>query len=110
MCDLPSALMDSDPSDSLPDEFLSLIRTTNLWYGYLIIYLQTQHFQPTISRDDHHRIRHHANYYLILNNTLYIHGIYTILQRCLIHDEAEQVLNDFHSRPCGGHLSGMATA
>jgi len=33
-----------------------------------------------------------------------------ILQNCLTHEEPKQVLNDFHSSACGGHLSGMATA
>ena len=60
--------------------------------------------------DDFHRICHHAKYYLILNDTLYRRGIDSILWRCLTHEEAEQVLNDCHSRACGGHLSGMATA
>ena len=79
MCDLPYALMDTEPSDSFSDEFIFLISTTNPWYGYLIIYLQTQHFQPTISHDDRRCIRHRVKYYLILNNTLYRHGIDTIL-------------------------------
>ena len=62
MCDLPCALMDIDPSDSFPDEFLFLISTIDPWYGDLIIYLQTQIFQPNISRDDCRCIRHHAKY------------------------------------------------
>ena len=37
-------------------------------------------------------------------------GIDFVLQRCLTHEEAEQVLNDCHSGECGGHLSGMAAA
>ena len=110
MCDLPYALTDSEPSDSFLDEFMFLISTTNPWYGDLIIYLQTQRFQPTISRDDRRHIRHHTKYYLILNNRLYRRGIDTILRRCLTHDKAKQVLNDFHSGACGGHLSGMAIA
>ena len=96
MCDLPCDLMDSEPSDSFPNEFLFLISTTDPWYGYLIIYLQTQCFQPTISHEDYRRIHHHAKYYLILNDTLYIGGIDTILQQCITHDEAQQVLNDCH--------------
>ena len=44
MCDLPYATTESDPSDSFPDEFLFLISTTDPWYGYLLIYLQTQCF------------------------------------------------------------------
>ena len=39
MCDIPCASMEFDPSDSFLDEFLFLIRTTNPWYGYLLIYL-----------------------------------------------------------------------
>ena len=44
MFDLPRALMDTEPNDSLPDEFMFLISTTDPWYGDLIIYLQTQRF------------------------------------------------------------------
>ena len=110
MCDLPYASMKYEPSDSFLDEFLFLISTIDPWYGDLLIYLQTQWFQPHLSHDDHHRIHHHAKYYLILNDTSYRHGIDSILQQCLTHEEVEHVLNDFHSRACGGHLSGMATA
>ena len=39
MCDLPYALMEPDPSDSFPNEFLFLISTTDPWYVDLIIYL-----------------------------------------------------------------------
>ena len=108
MCDLPYALMDSESNDSFPDEFMFLISTTDPWYGYLIIYLQTQIFHPTLSHDDHRHIRHHVKYWLILNDTLYRHGIDSIIQRCLTHEEVEQVLNDCHSGACGGHLFGMA--
>ena len=80
MCDLPCASMESEPSDSFLDEFLFLISTIDPWYGDLIIYLQTQRFQPHLSHDDRRRIRHHAKYYLILNDTLYRHGIDSILQ------------------------------
>ena len=109
MCDLPCASIESEPSDSFPDEFLFLISTTDPWYRDFLIYLQTQRFQPTLSHDDHHCIRHHAKCYLILNDTLYRRGIDSILRRCLTHEEVAQVLNDCHSEACGSHLSGMAT-
>ena len=79
MCDLPYALTDSEPSDSFSDEFMFLISTIDPWYGDLIIYLQTQRFHPTLSCDDRRHIRHHAKYYLILNDTLYRCGINSIL-------------------------------
>ena len=80
MCDLPYALMDTEPSDSLLDEFLFLITKIDPWYRDLIIYLQSQIFQPNISRDDRRRIHHHVKYDLILNDTLYRHGINSILR------------------------------
>ena len=80
MCDLPCATTEPEPSDSFLDEFLFLIRTTNPWYGDLLIYLQTQHFQLHLSRDEHRRIRHHAKYYLILDDTLYRRGVDSILR------------------------------
>jgi len=46
---------------------------------------------------------------MIVGNTLYRHGIDTILRRCLTHEEAEKVLNDCHLGTCGGHQSGYAT-
>ena len=33
-----------------------------------------------------------------------------MLQRCLTHEEAKKVLNDFHSGACGDHLSGLEIA
>ena len=44
-----------------------------------------------------------------MDNTLYHRGVDSILRRCLIHEEAEVVLNDFHGGVCGGNLSGLST-
>ena len=48
--------------------------------------------------------------YLTIGDNLYLRGVDSILCRCLTHEEANIVLNDAHSRACGGHLSGLATA
>ena len=50
-----------------------------------------------------------AKNYLIVDNTLYHHGVDSILCHCLTHDEAEVVINDYHGGACGGHLSGLST-
>jgi hypothetical protein len=110
ICALPHVDEDIEPRDSLPDETLFLTSTFDPWYGDILLYLQTQHFQPNISHEESRRIFHHSRRYLIIGDTLYHHGIDTILQLCLIHEEAEHILNDFHLGACGGHLSGMATA
>ena len=63
------------PLDSFPDESLFLISTFGPWYGYLILYLQNQCFYPSLNQDERRRIRHHAKYHLIINDTLYHRGI-----------------------------------
>jgi hypothetical protein len=92
--DLPHADEDTEPNDSLPNESLFLISMSDPWYGDILLYLQTQQFQPNISHEEHSRIRHHYKHYLIIGDTLYHLGIDTILRRCLTHDEDEHVLND----------------
>ena len=80
------------------------------WYGDIIIYLQTLKVPTHLSQDEQRRLRHVSKNYLIVGNTLYHHGVESILRRCLTHEEAEVVLNDFHRGVCGGHLSGLSTA
>lgn len=75
----------------------------------LFLYLQTQRFWLGLYHDERRHIRHHVKHYLILGDTLYLHGIDSILRLCLTHDEAEFTLNDYHSGAYGGHLFGLAT-
>jgi hypothetical protein len=50
-----------------------------------------------------------AKNYVIIIDTLYWRGVDSILRCCLSFEEAEAVLNDFHSGACGGNLFGLAT-
>jgi hypothetical protein len=109
ICDLPRADEDTEPKYSLPGESLFLIIMFYPWYGNILLYLQTQHFQPDISHQERRCIHHNSPRYLIISDTLYRRGIYTILQRCLTHEEDEPVLNEYHLEACGSHLFGMAT-
>ena len=110
ICDLLRTTETIEPFDSFLDESLFLISATDPWYGDIILYLQTLRYHPIASRDECRRVLHRAKSYLILNDTLYRHVVDSILRRCLTHEEAEIVLNDYHSRACGGHLSGLATS
>jgi hypothetical protein len=47
ICDFPHSTTENVVVDSLPGESLFLISTDDLWYGDIIIYLQTQTFWPT---------------------------------------------------------------
>jgi hypothetical protein len=110
ICDFPHSAMETVAADSLPNESLFLISTDDVWYGDIIIYLQTHTFRPTLSSTDRHRIRYQAHQYIILGDTLYHRGIDSVFRRCLTFDEAKKALNDCHSGACGGHMSGYATA
>lgn len=46
MTNLPQVDHDITTQDSLPDESLFLIDSFDLWYRYILIYLQTQNFRP----------------------------------------------------------------
>ena len=80
------------------------------WYGDIILYLQTQKFASHLNREDRQHIWHQAILHLLIGDVLYCWGIDTILRHYLTHDEAETILNDFHSGAYGGHLSGLETA
>jgi hypothetical protein len=110
ICDFPHSEMENVAADSLPNESLFLINTDDLWHGDIIIYLQTQTFQPTLSSTDRCRIRYQAHQYIILGDTLYHRGIDFVFRRCLKLNEAKKALNDCHSGAYGGHMFGYATA
>ena len=80
MCDFPRADTKSEHLDSLSVESLFLINMTDPWYGDFLLYLQTQRFRPSLSRDERHHICHHAKRYLIIDDTLYRYGIESILR------------------------------
>jgi hypothetical protein len=75
ICDFPYYEMENVATDSLPNESLFLISTDDIWYGDIIIYLQTQTFRPTLSSTDRRRICYQAHQYIILGDTLYHQGI-----------------------------------
>jgi hypothetical protein len=104
MSDFPKLDEDIFHDDSFVDEYIFLISSSDPWYGDILIYLQTLKLPQHLSRDDRRRIRHQAKNYLIIGRR----GVDNILHHCLTHEEAE-VLNDYHSGACGGHLSELAT-
>jgi hypothetical protein len=70
ICDFPHSATENVAVDSLPDESLFLISTDDIWYGDIIIYLQTQTFRPALSSTNHRRICYQAHQYIILRDTL----------------------------------------
>jgi hypothetical protein len=97
ICDFPHTATEKVAVDSLPDESLFLIATSNIWYGDIIIYLQTQTFRPELSSAERRCVRYQARNYIILGDTPYRRGVDSLFRRFLTFDEAERALNDFHS-------------
>jgi hypothetical protein len=86
-----------------------LIVSSNPWYGYILVYIQTLKCPTSTSCDECCCICHQAKNYLMLEDTLYGQGVDCILHWCLTHEEEKIVLNDFHAGACGGHLSRLET-
>ena len=49
MCNFPCTDIETVAEQPIADESLFLISTLDPWYGDIIVYLQTQSFQPEIS-------------------------------------------------------------
>lgn len=110
-CDLPSSSNNLTSKASIVDETLSLISSSDPWYGDILVYLQTQNFRPnTVSHSEKRCIQYKAKDYMIIGDTLYHRAVDIVLRRCLTHEETEKFLNDCHSGACEGHLSGYAIA
>ena len=110
MVGLPRVSKPLQELESLPDDFLFLMDSSEPWYGDILVYLQTQRFWPSATKDDRRCLRHLTQHYLIVGDALYHRGIDVVLRQCVIHEEAKLIMNDFHLGACGGHLSGLATA
>ena len=65
--------------DTFVDEHIFLISTLDPWYGDIIVYLQTLKVPPHLSRDKRRQLHHVAKNYLIVDKTLYHHGVDSIL-------------------------------
>ena len=66
-------------------------------------------FQSALTKDDRQRIWYQSQPYYITSDSLYCVSVDSVLHRCLMVEEAERVLNDCHSRACGGHMFGYTT-
>jgi hypothetical protein len=95
--------------DSLADENIFLISSSDPRYGDILIYFKTLNLSQHVSRDDQRPIRHQAKNYLIIGDMLYRRGVDVIFHHCLNHEEAEAALNECHSGACGEHLSWLVT-
>eukprot|EP00253_Pinus_taeda_P024751 PITA_24751 len=90
LCNLPSSFNDATSEEAIVDENLFLISSSDLLYGDIIIYLQTQTYRSSTSRSEQRCIRYQAKDYVIFGDNLYCHGIDIVLRRCLTLEEKKK--------------------
>jgi len=74
------------------------------WYSDIVYVLQHLSPPPGISRSKDRSRKLKSAKFCILNSALYWKDPGGVLLNCLVEDEAQQVMNDFHRGDCGGHF------
>ena len=80
MAGLPRVSQPLQELEKLPDDSLFLMDSSDPWYEDILVYLQTQCFQPSSMKDDRRRLRHLAQHYLIVGDALYHRSVETMLR------------------------------
>jgi hypothetical protein len=77
----------------------------SLWYTDLIFVLHNLQAPPSLTKTKARFLKLKELKFFILEGNLYWKYPGGILLNCLLKDEADKVLQDFHAGDCGGHLS-----
>jgi hypothetical protein len=80
------------------------------WYADLIFVLQNLQAPPGLTKTKDRFLKLKALKFCILEGNLYWKDPTGILLNCLLKDEADKVLQEFHTGECGGHLNWNVTA
>jgi hypothetical protein len=75
------------------------------WYADLIFFLHNLQAPPSLNKTKARFLMLKALKYCILEGNLYSKDPGGILLNCLLKDETDKVLQEFHARECGGHLN-----
>ena len=79
------------------------------WYTDIIHVLLNLQAPPGLSRTKRRFLKMTSLKYCILDGTLFWKNHEGILLICLLKDEVDKVLNEFHAGDCGGHLYWKST-
>ena len=97
-----------NPSILEEEKVLAVTSQDQGWMTPIINYLKTETL-PTEEKEAK-RLKREAQYYTIINNTLYKRGISTPLLKCVPTSNTKEVLEEVHSRICGNHLGAQVLA
>ena len=65
---------------------------------------------PSLSKTKDRFLKLKAVKFCILDNVLYLKYIGDILLKCLLKDDVDRVMHEFHGDDCGGHIYWKTTA
>ena len=74
------------------------------WYADIIFVLLNLQAPPSLSRTKSRFLKMKSIKYGIIGNSLFWKDNGGILFNCLLKDEADKVMQEFHAGYCGGHL------
>jgi len=80
------------------------------WYADITYVLLNLQAPLGLSRTKKRFLKLKAAKFCILDNALFWKNHEGILLNCLVKEEADKVLQEFHAGDCGGHLYWKATA
>jgi hypothetical protein len=79
------------------------------WYVDLIFVFHNLQAPPSLTKTKARLLKLKSLKYCILDGNIYWKDVGGILLNCLLKDDADKTLQDFHERDCGGHLSWKTT-
>jgi hypothetical protein len=75
------------------------------WYADLVFVLQNLQAPPGLTKTKARFLKLKALKFCVLEGNLYWKDPAGILLNCLLKDEADKELQEFHAGECGGHLN-----
>jgi hypothetical protein len=79
------------------------------WYKDIVFYLQTLECPPDFSQSKARSLKLQAIKYCIIDEKIYWKDPLGILLNCIVEEETEGIIDEFHKGICGGHHAWRAT-
>jgi len=78
--------------------------TDSPWYADITFVLLNLQAPPGLTRTKARFLKMKSLRYCVIDNALFWKDSIGILLTCLLKDELDKILQEFHARDCGGHL------
>lgn len=79
------------------------------WYTNVIHYLQHMEAPSHLAENEKRCTKLQSIRYIIVKNKLWWRNFEGVLLKCVDQEKSKEVLNEMHSRVCGGHYMAKTT-